>query len=341
MEYHNNSSLAVEIALAANDKYFDGLLVTACSIARFADKERQLNFTILDGGITNENLSFLKERVLAFHPHTTLQAFKINEDDLSDFPLFHGNRMTYARLLLPRLKPEAKHIIYCDVDFLWMKDISALWGLKDDSVPYMSTNDMVQTTIDYEREWFRRNSIPFDADRYFCAGLSFFNLESFRRQDLTKAIGAFLREHQDVMLADQTAMNALIGDKVGLLPQCWQIIPRYVPDSVFDNSIVLHYAGEPPWSISNVSRMLTDTQLLWFRFDATIRGCTTWQSLRRYYSAPRIILARLVFKMVMATNITRHCFYWLLKSLGRWKFKETIPRRRFRIFMEQLSRQPQ
>lgn len=245
--------------------------------------------------------------------------------------------MTYARLLLPRLKPEAKHIIYCDVDFLWMADITTLWNLQDGCVPYQSTKDMVQATINYERAWFSRNSIPFNSDRYFCAGLSFFNLKAFRELDLTKSICDFLRKHQDVMLADQTAMNALIGNKVGLLPQCWQVIPRYVPDSTYDGPIVLHYAGEPPWSISKTSKMLTDTQLLWFRFDATIRGCTMWRSLRRYYSAPRIILSRLVFKIIMSTSITRHLFYRLLQKLGRWRFKETIPRKKFRTLMRQLA----
>lgn len=336
MNLKQNASV-IEIAMAANDAYFDGLLVTACSIARFADRGVQLAFTILDGGIKSENLSFLKNRVHVFHPRTTLQVIKINEADLSAFPLFHGNRMAYARLLLPLLKPETKHIIYCDVDFLWMADIAALWNLQEDSLPYQSTKDMVQSTIDFEREWFRRNAIPFNVDRYFCTGLSFFNLKAFREQDMTKSICKFLREHQDVLLADQTAMNALIGNKTGLLPQCWQVIPRYVPDSIYDTPIVLHYAGEPPWSISNISKMLTDTQLLWFRFDATIRGCSIWQSLRRYYSAPRIIASRLTFKIIMATTFTRHLFYRFLKLLGRWKFKETIPRKKFHEFMRQLA----
>ena len=198
---------------------------------------------------------------------------------------------------------------------------------------------MVQSTIDHEREWFNRHGIPFNADRYFCSGLSFFNLEVFRKQDLTKSICMFLRKHQDLMLPDQTALNVLVGNEFGLLPQCWQVIPRHVPDSIFEDSIVLHYAGEPPWAISKVSKMLTDTQLLWFRFDATIRGCTTWQSLRRYYSAPRIILSRVVFKIIMSSKVTRHVFYRVLKSLGRWKFKEAIPRRRFKQLMEQLARQ--
>ena len=339
MDTHHIDSV-VEVALAANDRYFDGLLVTACSIARFADKRRQLAFTILDGGIKAEKLTFLQNRVLAFHSRSRLQTIKVNESDLSDFPLFHGNRMAYARLLLPNLKPETKHIIYCDVDFLWMTDITELWDLQDDNVAYQSTKDMVQSTIDFEREWFRLNSIPFDADRYFCTGLSFFNLQAFREKNITKSICEFLREHQDVLLADQTAMNALISKEAGLLPQRWQIIPRHVPDSTYDTSIVLHYAGEPPWSISKVSKMLTDTQLLWFRFDATIRGCTIWQSLRRYYSTTRIIVSRLTFKSIMATTITRHLFYLLLKSLGRWKFKETIPRKRFRKFMQQLADNP-
>ena len=336
MNMKQNNSV-VEIALAANDEYFDGLLVTACSIARFANAERQLVLTILDGGIETKKFTFLKNRVLAFHSRTTLEVIRINEADLSAFPLFHGNRMAYARLLLPHLKPKTKHVIYCDVDFLWMADISELWDLQDDSVPYQSTKDMVQSTIDFEREWFYRNSIPFNADYYFCTGLSFFNLNAFREKDLTASISDFLRKHQDVLLADQTAMNALIGKESGLLPQRWQIIPRYVPDSIYDTPIVLHYAGEPPWSISNTSKMLTDTQLLWFCFDATIRGCTTWQSLRRYYSAMQIIVSRLTFKIIMSTTITRHLFYWLLKSLGRWKFKETIPKKRFRTFMQQLT----
>ena len=49
----------VEIALASDRNYFRGLAVTACSIAKSADRAATLRFHILHIGLTDEDRRWL------------------------------------------------------------------------------------------------------------------------------------------------------------------------------------------------------------------------------------------------------------------------------------------
>jgi len=327
----------IEIALAANDRVFDGLFVSACSIARFADKTARLSFNILDGGVTDSHYATLTEKVLQLHPRSDFKRFFVKESDFDDFPEFHGCKMTYARLLLPSLLPEASHVIYCDTDFLWISDISQLWSQRDAVHSIISARDNIEATERHERNWCTRNGLTYPSNRYFCAGLSFFNLDFFRREHTIDKLNNFIRSHPDLLLPDQTALNLILADSSKLVDDRWQVIPRFVDDSIFDQPVTLHYAGENPWKITFVSKMLTDTQLLWFRFDATLRGCSVWQSLRRYYSAPQIVFARLLFFSIMSTRLSRHLFDRLMIKLNRGRFRETISRPSYRKLWKMLS----
>ena len=125
----------IDIALASDAAYFPGLLVTAASLARAASRSARLRFNVLDGGIGEENLCFLRERLSLEHPHAELRTFPVDDARFKSLRAWNGSgRMAYARLLIPGLLPESEFAIYCDVDFLWMTDVAELWKLRDGSV---------------------------------------------------------------------------------------------------------------------------------------------------------------------------------------------------------------
>lgn len=331
------ASNIVEIALASEDNYFCGLLVTATSIAKFASRDCCLSYTIIDTGIANENYDIFRRIVRGIHERCTFRRIRISSDDLKGLPDWHGNKTTFARLLLPQILPaDVSHVIYSDVDFLWMCDVAELWRLRDDTSPYISARDVNEYVKGFERRWYQAIGVQVDMTRYFCAGLSFFNLSLFRQEELARQTIDFILKHPDVGSADQTALNAVLGGRHRLVEQKWQIFARDSPVEDIKPPCALHYAGEPPWKFSYKSHMLTDVQLLWFRFDASIRGISVWQSLRRHYGPVRIVLWRVIFLIVMGLPPLRAMFNAFLRATGRWGFCELMSRAQFKAMMRFL-----
>ena len=88
-----------------------------------------------------------------------------------NYPKWNGNRMAYARLLLPEALPDVDYVIYCDVDFLWLRDVAELWKCRDSQYVLQSVKDM-DDTVQKEECWFRKNGLPFNSEKYVCCGLS-------------------------------------------------------------------------------------------------------------------------------------------------------------------------
>lgn len=306
----------IDIALAADGGYFCGLFVTACSIAKYANKDARLRFNILDGGIGEEDWVRLETTVLRYHGESELRRFKITGEMFKDFLLWHGNHMTYARLLLPDLLSDADYCIYCDVDFLWMRDIAELWDERRDDVALISTWDGAQSTWNVDGGWMRDNGFDFSPDDYFCAGLTFFNLRYFREHGLAKRCFELLRLKPP--FNDQTVLYIATKGKTQLVNLCWQRIHQYITPGMVKEGCVIHYAGAIPWKTpKGACAMMRDLDLLWHRMNAEARGITVWQSLRRHMGVGQIVYHRGLRDVLYWLNRI-HCLGWL-----KWLLRKT------------------
>lgn len=316
----------VTIALASNLAFFDGLLATAASMAKFADREAGLNFCLLTDAAEDcrSAVENVRRTVGRLHPQTTVRDCPIAEGDLGGLSHWHNSRMSNARLLLSRLLPDQDFVIYCDVDFLWMDDISKLWAARDERVALMAVRDGDPLTGAAERRWFAEHGLKYDFDRYFCSGLCLFNLKMFRARALGEKLIAFIRNHPDAPWRDQTALNALFVDEVKLLEPHWQVFSRRATTNELRSPMVLHYAGDAPWLITHRSHLVSDVQLLWFYFAALTRGESVWKSLRRYYSAAEILGGRGLFLVIKYSRVARRVFDWLLKRFDRPPYQECM-----------------
>jgi hypothetical protein len=306
----------VEIALAANETYFSGLVVTAGSIALHASQNVILSFHICDGGIPDAKYQNFCNLISSKHSHVEFTRHKINETVFKQFPKWQGNHMAYARLLLDNLMPESEHVIYCDVDFLWMADIAKLWQLRDNKSALISVPDSCKETLEKEEKWFKSHRLPFDKRSYVCSGLTFFNLRLMRQMNLREKIYHWLEKYPDVIFPDQAALNSILFAKIRLIPSYWQQLTVTLKQEDFDQPIVLHYAGESPWKRRLWIEMLTDTILLWHKYNAKIHSKTLWWSLRQYFSIWEIFYRRAIFEL-LSKKLTRKIFFWLLDKTGR------------------------
>ena len=320
MEEHN----AIEIALASDRNYFRGLAVTACSIAKSADRTAKIRFHILHIGLTAEDQCWLTERIRSFHAASEAVYHDVETVDMSDFPVYASSRMAYARLFLPRLLPSVSRIVYSDVDILWMDDISELWRVGVDVKLVGCVRELSAGTLKMECKWFKSNGLPFDKDSYFCTGIGVYNLDEIRQRDAFAAVLEFGRTHKGYNCADQSMMYGALGREVTLLPDKWQTFPRNGVKAKRGEPMVLHYAGEAPWKASRVTKMLTDTQLLWFDMCAEVFGETKWQSLRKFYKVWEIVVYRAVFLMIFRIPPVHALFRAWLRRTGRGPFEEAL-----------------
>lgn len=307
----------VEVALPSDQNYVCGLVATAASMAKYCDKSVTLCINVLDGGIHDDTFADFEKLITGIKPNTTFRRLKIDEHVFDGYPAWSGNRMTYARLMLSELLPDKDHVIYCDTDYLWLCDVTRLWRLRDDKVILQSSRDGVPQTEVRESAWYAANGFKFDPERYFCAGLSFYNLRLFREEKIIFQVSDFLVKHPDVEFADQTAMNVLLGERVRLLPQTWQLFSRDLTNEDLQKGCAIHFAGEVPWRRLGLwVNTITDTMLLWHKFNAGLRGISAWKSLRGWYSASEIIRRRMTFHFA-TLPVVKHLFFLLLKLTGR------------------------
>lgn len=317
----------VEIALAADRNYIIGLTVTAYSIACSCSQDAPLRFHLLYSGFTETDKNHIRTKILSVKDNCEILFYDVSKVDFSFFPKYAASRMTYARLILPRLLTKLKHVIYSDVDILWLDDVYQLWKLKDKIELVSCVKEQSNKTIDMEEAWFTSKGLKFDRSRYFCAGVSFYNLSSIRESNAFNLVYEFGRRFKTLNCADQSMMYGAIKDDVGLLPDRWQTFPRNGLRTRAGEPVVLHYAGEAPWKCTHYTKMITDTQLLWFKTCSIVYQESQWRSLRRFYSISEILLGRLIFICGFKIWPISALSKFILKKFGVENFNESLKAR--------------
>lgn len=313
---------AIEIAMPSDQNYFPGLLVTAYSLAKHAKKDAALSFNILDGGITDDSFSLLRESVYKVHENSSFRRFKINEQDFSAFPDWKGNKMTYVRYLLPTFLKDFPFVIYADSDCLWLADVAEIWNRRDKDVILQGVYDSYGEKT--ERPWFESRGLQFSKSKYFCNGLLLINLEQFRAEHIIERCTEFIRNHPDIQYADQSAFNHIIGSRVKLLPSSFNLFTRDIFQNTVCGPVVLHYANDLPWKDPYLKTIfLPPYKHIWFQYYAEALGEEMNALCKRYGYRYNAIFQR-TFQIVLPRNWARHILFVILLLLGKRQIIETL-----------------
>jgi len=240
------SENVIDVALPSDQNYYPGLLVTVYSIAKRASRTFKLRLHILDGGICDTDFERMEEAACAVNSNVQFVRHKVYELDYSAFPLWKGNRMAYVRMALPTLLPDLDFVLYVDSDMLWLADITELWELRNDCVLLQAVRDT--RGLPREIPWFDQHKIPLFQSNYFNNGLLLMNLRRFREEGVIEKVSRFLNKNTDVVFADQSGFNAILGEHVRLLPPHWDLFALDIPNTDLKCPLVIHYvAGTTPW----------------------------------------------------------------------------------------------
>lgn len=315
----------VHIALASDQRYFDGLLVTAFSLASYADKNIDLVFHILDGGIEEDSFLMMSRSLSDWHPRASVDRIRIDPDRFSGLPSYHASVMIYARILLPQLLPQIDFVLYCDVDFLWLEDVAKLWRLRNANVPLMGVADPVINDIDAVFDDLLAEGYKVNKGEYICSGLLLMNLRKMREEKSEESLLRFVSHFENKGLPDQNAYNAVFCGRVRLLDEHWM---RF--NSAFETTlkrpVVLHYASYSN-ALMGLSKLpfffvFDNSLMLWLRFYAAFSGMPLNRILVKRYGLLGFAFHRMKYH-VLKFRILR-CLKILMPS-RRSEFEKLRP----------------
>ena len=306
----------IHIALPSDENYIIGLTATAGSIAYHASKNVILAIHVLDGGIKDDTFEQFANKICRLHPHVEFSRIKVDETLFANFPIWSGNRMTYARLMLAEALPDIDYIIYSDTDYLWLADISELWAQRNENVIFISTTDQ-SDTITKESIWAKSKGLKFDQNKYFCAGLSFYNLTLFRKENIIGQVAEFLKKYPDVLFADQTAMNHLLMGRVKIVDERWQTLSMCLTSEKIQKPIAIHYAGDIPWTRGKFwTWTLSDATLLWYAMVDEINQVPNGTTINCYLTFWQSFYKRLLAQ-IYKNRVMTFIFNYILKVTKR------------------------
>jgi lipopolysaccharide biosynthesis glycosyltransferase len=253
----------MDIVIGSDSNFFPGLLSTVASLV-WHEKQQPLQIHVLDGGLKPEQWTILTTRVKALNAKAGLVRHEFDPSSLCGLTE-HGELglMTYARVFIPQLI-QVPAVVYVDADFLVTRPVSGL-------LPFLDSNHALCGATDYGGDLLKDcpwgEGTDLSSFTYVNCGLLVMNLEKWRQEKLSEKLLEFLNtESARCRHADQSAINWVLKDHIGVLPPEWNIMANafdaegggYAPGTVN-----LHYAsGMKPWK----RPLPTLSHRLWWQF---------------------------------------------------------------------------
>lgn len=172
---------------------------------------------------------------------------------VSNFPI-----SIYYRLLLADILPESVHkVLYLDADIIVRHDLKELYDTKIDDIALAAVTESDGTGGNCERLGY-----PSELG-YFNSGVILFNLDYFRKNNVTEQLINFIKENPEKLgCPDQDTLNFVLRNEKRMLPLKYNVQEgffRVSPEAVatkeqlsaIQDPYIVHFTtNEKPWKKS-------------------------------------------------------------------------------------------
>lgn len=234
----------INVGIACDDNYSQYAGVVIASILDNADKNSELCFYILDGGISEEN----KNKIISLKSikECDINFVQIDEGMFEEYKKIKTHAYisiaTYYRLKLATLLPDIEKIIYFDCDMVVNRDLTELYNVD-------FGENIVAGVKDLNFRMLRKNP------SYTNAGMLVMNLKKIREQDIEAEFLEYTKAHIDtIKMGDQEIINEVLKGKIKILPDKWNVqTSNFTNRSTYTNDPwIIHYVGkQKPWKFGN------------------------------------------------------------------------------------------
>lgn len=230
----------INICLACDNNYSKYASVVIASILSNANPTDNLEFFILDGGISDEQ----KEKIYSLKSinDCNINFIKIDDSLFEDYKKIKTHayitNAAYYRLKLSSLLPNVDKIIYLDCDTIVTSSLIDFFNTD-------ITDYAIAGILDINKKILKKNP------KYFNSGVLLMNLEFWRKQNLEKFIFNWGKENLDkIKLGDQEILNEVLKNEVKIVSDEWNVqSSNFVNRSSYTNSPkIIHFISKnKPW----------------------------------------------------------------------------------------------
>ncbi|OPG64498.1 glycosyltransferase family 8 protein [Helicobacter pylori] len=226
------------------------------------------------------DITLSNEELEPRHNHYKLDALIANEIKklylkLNAFSQKRFSKMIMCRFFFASLFPQYDKIIMCDVDTLFVNDISESFFIPLDNHYFGAVREKDLIAMDrnsakdlYELRQMRAKTIGVaDAfpnleeaqilfDNYFNAGFLALNLKLWREENLeNQLIAFFILKNEKLLFNDQDALCFVCRGRILELPYSYNAHPSFLDTPSFPSikeARMLHFWGDKPWKLLSV-----------------------------------------------------------------------------------------
>lgn len=252
MEYPEKKIIPIVFAFDQNFVITAGVCITSLLYnAGKTDCYRVI--CLIDADVTEKDKKEF-ERLFARYPGHELVFMSMGNAFSEAQTLRHITKSTYYRLLIPRLLPAYKKVIYSDVDIIFQGSLSGLYFDEDITGMYLGAvkDSHVNLRTNHPAEI---GCLP---QSYFNAGFLVLNIEQINKDEL---VDVFLHLGKTAYLyMDQDMLNVACKGRVKFLSPAYngQNMEGYTKDQTLSlwtaselsglGQIVRHYISDKPWN---------------------------------------------------------------------------------------------
>ena len=244
--------LELNICYSLDSQYAEQLAVSMSSILNNSDEDENINFYILDGGLSNEdktNINSLK-KIKNF----SIEYININKEDFNCCPLlkekdekyssYHVTLPTYFRFKLPTLLNDLDKVLYIDCDIIARTSLKELF--KENL-----NNKALAMVLDAES---KKEAKRLGLKKYYNAGVMLINLDFWRKNNVEESLFNYAKNNSDKILwQDQDIVNIVLEDKIKSISEKWNFqyfLYEKIDVKALSDSSIIHLAGRfKPWLI--------------------------------------------------------------------------------------------
>ncbi len=305
----------INIVSACDNNYAQHLGVMITSLLENTAVRENVDFFVIDGGISSRNKECLRACVEKYG--SRIRFLELKPELYQDFKTqSYFGYVTYFRIFIPEIvEPSVRKVIYLDCDIVIKGDIRKLWE-NDISEYFVAAVEDVGIDIggNFATMVKKHIGIP-RKGKYFNAGVLLINLDKWRADKTTETIRKYLIENREkIYFADQDGLNAVFKDRWLKLPMEWnqqadilELLQRNRIDrpdvmKAALNPMIIHYTKQvKPWQYK-------DCHPLKEEYHRYLR-LTPWNG-----TAPKVTIADVLGKFLGKTPIGRG-FYLYKKKI--------------------------
>ena len=328
--YQNLNYNIIPISMALDNGYIYPTIVSITSMLLNSNNRNKYEFYIMHPpDLLIENKNKLKNLEKKYN------GCKINLLDMGNkyVKAKIDQRITtpaYYRLSLSDLLPNLNKIIWIDGDTITFKDLKEFYDIDMNNYYYKGYLDECPYCVDH---------ITFENDHFICSGILLINLQLLREDNIVNEVSKFIEENTHLLIQhDQTTINSLDPDKIGILPAKFGIFNfnsiktieyrysnirykyKYSMDDLIDSlndPSILHYVFKP-WGrnhkyLENIYWMKSEKFGWWYYAQKTdyYTNIFIWVSKKKFIVYYKKYKEKI--KKTIGITISILCLYFTLK----------------------------